>query len=71
MKEAETLRVEGAPALFVNGVRVEGAIPQAEIWKVLDKVLRAEGVTPPAAVPAPAAPASAMPSQAKPEPPGN
>jgi hypothetical protein len=55
----------------VNGVRVEGAIPQAEIWKVLDKVLRAEGVTPPAAVPAPAAPASAMPSQAKPEPPGN
>jgi protein-disulfide isomerase len=50
-KEADSLEVEGAPALFVNGVRIGGAVPQAQLWQVIDGALRAVGVEPPAAPP--------------------
>ena len=54
MKIAESLRVEGAPALFVEGERISGALPQDQVWMVIDRALRAAGVEPPA-VPAPPA----------------
>ena len=53
-KEAEALEVDGAPALFVNGLRINGAVPQAQLWQTIDGALRAAGVEPPP--PAPAAP---------------
>jgi protein-disulfide isomerase len=48
MKIAESLRIEGAPALFVEGERVRGAQPQDQVWMVIDRALRAAGVEPPA-----------------------
>jgi protein-disulfide isomerase len=60
MKEAESLRVEGVPALFVDGERINGVIPQAQLWTVIDRDLRAAGVEPLAAVlPPQAQPATA------------
>jgi protein-disulfide isomerase len=58
MKIAQSLRIEGAPALFVEGERITGAQPQDEVWMVIDRALRAAGVEPPAA-PAPSQPAGA------------
>jgi protein-disulfide isomerase len=59
--EADKLRIEGTPALFVNGERIDGAIPEEQVWVVIDRALRAAGVEPPAspaATPAKAGPAS-------------
>jgi protein-disulfide isomerase len=50
--EAESLGVDGTPALFVNGERVMGAVPEQQLWMVIDRALRAAGVEPPAAAPA-------------------
>jgi protein-disulfide isomerase len=47
MKEAVDLRIEGAPALFVDGEFISGAVPQAQVWMVIDRALRAAGVEPP------------------------
>jgi protein-disulfide isomerase len=60
-KDADALEVEGAPALFVDGARVSGALPQAQLWKVIDHALRSAGVQPP---PEPPEPAPAQPSGA-------
>jgi protein-disulfide isomerase len=54
MKIAESLRVEGAPALFVEGERISGALPQDQVWMVIDRALHAAGVEPPAAPAQPA-----------------
>jgi protein-disulfide isomerase len=54
MKAAEALQIEGTPALFVNGERIGGALPQEQLWLVIDRALRAAGVLPPATA-APAA----------------
>jgi protein-disulfide isomerase len=43
----ETLGVESTPTLFVNGERVEGAIPAGDLRHVLDAALREAGVPPP------------------------
>lgn len=56
LKEAASLGLEGAPALFVNGERINGAVPQDELWMAIDRALRAEGEEPP---PEPAAPGAA------------
>ncbi|MGO9777739.1 MAG: DsbA family protein [Terracidiphilus sp.] len=66
MKEAEALHVEGVPALFVDGERIGGVIPQAQLWMVIDRALRAAGVQPPVAA-APDAPATVRPPQAQPK----
>jgi protein-disulfide isomerase len=58
LKEAETLKIESAPAVFVNGERIDGAIPEDQVWMVIDRALRAAGEQPPAP-PAPAAPTPA------------
>ncbi len=55
LKEADALKVESAPALFIDGERVDGAIPEEQLWLVIDRALRAAGEQPPAA-PLPAAP---------------
>jgi protein-disulfide isomerase len=57
--EATALRIEGTPALFVNGERIDGAIPEDQVWTVIDRALRAAGVEPPVPKPVPAAPATA------------
>jgi protein-disulfide isomerase len=49
MKIAESLRIEGAPALFVEGERISGALPQDQLWMAIDRALRAAGEEPPAA----------------------
>jgi protein-disulfide isomerase len=49
LKEGLALGIDGAPAVFVNGERINGgAQPQEEVWKVIDRALRAEGIEPPA-----------------------
>jgi len=60
MKEAEALKIEGAPSVFVDGERIDGAVPQAQVWLVIDRALRAAGVEPPAS------PAQPLPAQPKP-----
>ncbi len=53
IREAEALGVEATPTMFVNGDKVDGALPISELRAVLDRALVQAGV------PAPAHPASA------------
>ncbi len=53
-KEAEALGIDGTPAVFVDGERINGAVPAEQVWLVIDRALRADGVEPPP--PASAAP---------------
>ncbi len=48
MKEAENLRIDGTPTLFIDGERVTGAQPLPYLWATIDRALRARGITPPA-----------------------
>jgi protein-disulfide isomerase len=59
-KEADALGIEGTPALFVDGERISGALPEDQLWLVIDRALRAAGEEPPA-VPAPTPPAAPSP----------
>ncbi len=54
LKEAAVLGLDGAPALFVNGERINGAVPEEQVWIAIDRALRAAGEQPPP-LPAPAA----------------
>jgi protein-disulfide isomerase len=56
IKESESLGVDGVPFLFINGFRINGAIPIEYVWKAIDEALVAQGKTPPPAVPLPQAP---------------
>ncbi|HWE85763.1 MAG TPA: thioredoxin domain-containing protein [Terracidiphilus sp.] len=62
-KEADALGVDGTPALFIEGEKISGAMPQEEVWLVIDRALRAAGEEPPP--PAPPAPPAAPPPAAK------
>lgn len=67
MAEADALNIQGAPQLFVNGERIDGAVPEPQVWAVIDRALRAAGETPPPAVAnLPTAPAPAAPGQSAP-----
>ncbi|HWG22088.1 MAG TPA: thioredoxin domain-containing protein [Terracidiphilus sp.] len=47
-KEAESLGIDGTPAVFVDGERVNGgAVPEDQLWVVIDRALRATGEEPP------------------------
>ena len=59
MKEAETLGVEATPTLFVNGEKLDGARPIAELRAVFDRALEQAGVAAPAH---PGAPSAAAPA---------
>ena len=48
-KEAEALGVDGTPALFIDGERINGALPAEQVWLVIDRALRADGIEPPPA----------------------
>jgi protein-disulfide isomerase len=48
-KEAEALGVDGTPALFIDGERISGALPAEQVWLVIDRALRADGIEPPPA----------------------
>ena len=52
-KEADALGLEGTPMLFINGEKVNGAVPQDMLWAAIDRALRAAGEQPPP-MPAPA-----------------
>ena len=54
MKQGEGLGVDATPALFINGEKVEGALPIEDIYRVVDQALVAAGKTPPPPVQAPA-----------------
>lgn len=67
-KLAEDLGIDGTPAVFVNGEKVSGgAVPEDELWTVIDRALRAAGEQPPPApAPAPAGPAATGPAASGP-----
>ena len=62
--EGAGLSIESTPTLFINGDKIDGAVPPSFIFGVIDDALRAEGVPPPppyvapAPATAPAAPSS-------------
>lgn len=56
MKEADSLGVNGTPALFINGQKLDGAVPIAEVRAALDAALKDAGE--PAPQHLPSAPAS-------------
>ncbi len=45
--EAMSMGLEGTPAMFIDGEKIPGALPQPQLWLVIDRALRAEGVQPP------------------------
>jgi protein-disulfide isomerase len=57
-KEADALGINGTPALFVNGERIDGAVPEEKVWMVIDRALRAAGEEPPGSPATPAQPAA-------------
>jgi protein-disulfide isomerase len=62
MKEGETLGVEATPTLFINGEKLDGARPIAEVRAVFDRALEQAGI----AVPAhPGAQSAAAPAPSK------
>jgi protein-disulfide isomerase len=50
MKQGDSLGVNSTPTLFINGERITGALPEAEIWIAIDRALKQAGVQPPAPV---------------------
>ncbi len=59
MKLGESLGVDATPALFINGEKIEGALPLEFVYRMIDNALIASGQTPPP--PPPAAPVQAQP----------
>jgi predicted DsbA family dithiol-disulfide isomerase len=43
VKEAETVGVESTPAIFIDGMKMDGAVPEGEFRLVLDKELKSLG----------------------------
>ena len=46
-KEADELGIEGTPALFVNGEKINGLVSEEQLWMAIDRALRAAGEQPP------------------------
>jgi len=55
---AQPLNVDSTPALFINGEKVEGAVPMEYIYRIIDEALTAAGQTPPPPLPPPVQPAA-------------
>ena len=53
MKEGESLGIEATPTMFVNGEKIDGALPVEEVRAVLDRALQQAGVPAPVHPPAP------------------
>ena len=58
MKEADDLGVNGTPALFINGQKIDGAVPIGDVRAALDAALRDAGQPVPQHVQSSSAPAS-------------
>jgi protein-disulfide isomerase len=58
MKEADDLGVSATPTLFINGQKIDGAVPISEIRAALDSALKDAGQPVPANVSAASVPAS-------------
>jgi protein-disulfide isomerase len=69
VKEATGLGIQATPTMFVNGDRVDGALPPAELHAIIDRALREAGQPVPtqAAAVSPAAPAPAAQTPAPPK----
>lgn len=52
IKEGEALGVDSTPALFINGEKFQGAYPVADLFRMIDEALVAQGKTPPPPLPA-------------------
>jgi protein-disulfide isomerase len=46
--QGHALKVEPTPTLFVNGEKVEGALPKEQLWSVIDRAMAAASALPPA-----------------------
>jgi protein-disulfide isomerase len=58
MKEAEGIGVEATPTLFINGEKIDGAVPVSEVRAALDRALKDVNLPVPQRAAAAAAPAS-------------
>lgn len=58
MKEADSLGVNATPTLFINGQKIDGAVPINELRAALDTALRDAGQPVPVHIPSAPAPAS-------------
>ncbi len=58
MKEADGLGVNGTPALFINGRKIDGAVPIADVRAALDSALKDAGEPVPQHLPSAPAPVS-------------
>jgi protein-disulfide isomerase len=58
MQEADDLGVNGTPALFINGQKIDGVVPVSQVRAALDAALRNAGETVPQHLPSAPAPAS-------------
>jgi hypothetical protein len=68
-KEATDLNLASTPTLFINGDKIDGAVPIEFIFGVIDASLRAENVVPPPPYVAPkpvVAPATVKPASPTP-----
>ncbi len=63
---AENLQLESTPTLFINGEKVDGAVPIEFIFGIIDDSLRAANVTPPPPYVAPAPTTGAIPKPTSP-----
>ncbi len=53
MKIGDKLGVNATPTFFVNGERWAGQLEESQLWIMIDRALKAEGIQPPAAQPHP------------------
>ncbi len=58
MKEADSLGVSATPTLFINGQKIDGAVPISELRSALDTALRDAGQPVPTHIPSAPTPAS-------------
>lgn len=65
-KLGESLGVDSTPALFINGEKLEGALPLEDVYRMIDNALVASGQTPPPPPPTPPVPAKTQTPAAKP-----
>ena len=63
-KIGESLNIDSTPTLFINGDKIDGAVPLDFLFGQIDDALRAEGVQPPPPYVAPAPPADSTPAPA-------
>ncbi len=63
LKEGDALGLDSTPVLFVNGEKFQGAYPNADLFRMIDEALIAQGKTPP---PAASTPVASQPGTSKP-----